>query len=150
MKKFSLITNLISILMIIGVVVFLVCIWKNIPEVVPIHFNAAGIADSFDKKSSLFIEIVIMTVSFLLLAVLERFPKLWNYPVEVTTENRKRLYKSTLYMLGLLKIIIMGMCIIGVLSSVYAGFPIWIMYILIGFMFAIIIAGTVACFVKKN
>ena len=66
MKKIRLITNIISVLLIIGYIVFLAACWSNIPETVPTHFNALGKADAYGSKGSLIAEAIIMAALFLL------------------------------------------------------------------------------------
>jgi len=89
MKKIRLITNLISILLIIGYTVFLTACWSNIPETVPTHFNALGKADAYGSKWSLIAEPILMTALFLLLAVVERFPSAMNFPVKITGKQEQ-------------------------------------------------------------
>ena len=46
-KKLRNITDVLCFLMILGYVVYLVATWGNLPERVPIHFNAHGIPDRY-------------------------------------------------------------------------------------------------------
>ena len=38
----------------------------------------------------------------------ERFPQIWNTGVQVTPENRERVYRALKYMLGTMKVLVNG------------------------------------------
>ena len=80
-------TNIISIVLILLYIAFMIIGWKSFPEKVPTHFGRNGVADSYGGRSSLLIEPAVMLGLFLLLAIVENFPRLWNIPVEVTEDN---------------------------------------------------------------
>ena len=113
MKRLRLISNIISILLIGGYVVFLTACWTNIPETVPTHFDVLGRADAYGSKESLIAEVAIMAALFLLLAVAERFPSVWNFPVKVTAENKARLFMKGFAMIGAMKVLMVCMFING-------------------------------------
>lgn len=144
MKKIRLITNIISILLIIGYTVFLAVAWKKIPETVPTHFNALGKADAYGSKGSLIAEVAIMAALFLLLAIVECFPSAWNFPVKVTAENRDRLYKIGFAMIGAMKILMVCMFINAGLSSIAKDYPVWPLYLLLVLIAATILVGIIA------
>ena len=67
--------------------------YQGLPQVIPSHFDATGQADDWSDKSIL-IWLYLGSVFLIAgLAVLARFPHLFNYPVPVTEENAPRLYK---------------------------------------------------------
>ena len=144
MKKIRLITNIVSVLLIIGYTVFLAACWGNIPETVPTHFNALGKADAYGSRWSLIAEPILMTALFLLMAVVERFPSAMNFPVKVTPENRNRLYAIGCFMIDAMKILIICIFIDAGLSSIVADFPVWPLYLLLVLIAAVIIAGIIA------
>ena len=67
-KKLRNITDVLCFLMILGYVMYLVATWGNLPERVPIHFNAHGIPDRYGKKGSLLLEPIL---GLLILALLK-------------------------------------------------------------------------------
>ena len=144
MKKIRLITNIVSVLLIIGYTVFLAACWGNIPETVPTHFNALGKADAYGSRWSLIAEPILMTALFLLMAVVERFPSAMNFPVKETPENRNRLYAIGCFMIDAMKILIICIFIDGGLSSIITGFPVWPLYLLLVLIATVIIAGIIA------
>ena len=149
MKRIRLVTNVIGLVLIFGYALTLAILWKNIPQTVATHFNALGEADAFGSKLSLLAELALMIGMFLLLAVIERFPSAWNFPVRMTAENRGRLLMIGAVMLGTLKILIIGLLIYSGLSCIFPGSPVWPMYLLIAFT-AIVIVGGLVCSIKAR
>lgn len=78
--------------------------YKTLPEVIPTHFGAGGKADSFGEKSSVFGLPVIATVLYIGLTLLNRFPHLYNFAVELNPENALRQYTIATRMIRWLKL----------------------------------------------
>ena len=70
-------------------ILWLLVIFKyaNLADVIPIHYNAAGEADKFGGKNTIFILPVVATILFIGLTVLNKFPHIFNYIREITNEN---------------------------------------------------------------
>ena len=111
MKKHPLdkLLNRLSLLVLLGTALFLALYWKDIPQKVPMHFNAAGQIDRWGSKAELLILPVIAWLLYLLMTVVEQFPGAWNTGVKVTEENRERVYALLGHMLSTLKFLIMVM-----------------------------------------
>jgi uncharacterized membrane protein len=75
----------------------------RLPERIPTHFNFAGQPDAWGKPFMLPILPIIALALYLLLTVLGRFPAFFNYPVEVTAENRPRLEALAIDLIAWLK-----------------------------------------------
>lgn len=134
-------TNIISIVLIVLYIAFLAIGWSSFPEELPTHFNAAGVADSFGPKSSLLVEPAVMIGLFLLLAVVERFPKLWNIPAEVIDDDEEGVLNTVYMMLGIIKIAIILVCPFAGFMSIYPEFPSWPMYLMVGIILLTVVAG---------
>ena len=104
---FSKITNLISLLSVVGIVLYVIITWKNIPDMIPGHYNIAGEIDKYSSKNSIWILIVVQILLFTMMSVLERFPNIWNTGVKITEENRERVYTNLRNMQTYLKMMIM-------------------------------------------
>ena len=122
MKKISRVSTIISAIMLLTYIIVLISIWSRIPDTVPTHFNAAGVADSYGSK---------------------RIPAIWNFPVAVTEENRERLYKIAMIMMGGIKVLVTALLIDVGVSSLVEGYPIWPMYMMLGVMMILIIVSIV-------
>jgi len=80
--------------------------YSKMPETVPIHFNAAGEANGYGNKASIFILPVTGLVLFIGMTILNRFPHIFNYPVNITKENAERQYLNATRTIRYLKSII--------------------------------------------
>lgn len=84
---------IISTIPIIFILVYLKMVWSNIPEIIPTHFGFSGVPDAFGSKNGLFIIVIIAVSLNILLSVLSKVPKYYNYPVSITEKNAEPLYK---------------------------------------------------------
>ena len=141
MKKISRVSTIISAIMLLTYIIVLISIWSRIPDTVPTHFNAAGVADSYG--SNLAFEPVLAAFLLLFLSLMERIPAIWNFPVAVTEENRERLYKIAMIMMGGIKVLVTALLIDVGVSSLVEGYPIWPMYMMLGVMMILIIVSIV-------
>jgi uncharacterized membrane protein len=75
----------------------------HLPDRIPTHFDFAGNPDGWDSPSFLLTLTVVPASIYLLMTLLTQFPSTFNYPVEVTYENRPRLEALTLDLIAWLK-----------------------------------------------
>jgi uncharacterized membrane protein len=78
--------------------------YNNLPDIIPIHYNIAGEADGFGEKENILTLPVIATIFFVGLTILNRFPQIFNYPTDITTENALRQYTLATKMIRYLKL----------------------------------------------
>lgn len=100
-----------------GTVLYLLFIWKRLPERIPIHYNGAGEIDGYGSRYMAWLCPAAMLLMYQFIELLERHPAWWNTSVTVTRENAKKVY-------GVLKNMIVTMKL--VLVSVIAYLSIWI------------------------
>lgn len=86
--------NGISIICIIGSIIYLFFAYQNLPEMIPIHFNAQGDADNWGSKNTIFIMPGIAIILFVGLFFLSKVPHVYNYTVEITEENASQIYRE--------------------------------------------------------
>lgn len=108
--------NWLSLLLLLGTTVFLVVSWPRIPSEVPMHFNALGEIDRWGGKGGLLFLPVIGWAVYVLMTVVEHFPSLWNTGVQITAENRVRVYRLLGHLLSTLK------CLT---TAMFAGLTLW-------------------------
>jgi uncharacterized membrane protein len=94
--------DIVSIILFIASAANLIMQWSSIPGTVPIHFNGAGEPDGWGSKVNLWILLVIGSLMWVLLTVLEKFPHVYNY-LFLTEENAERQYKNARLMLNVIK-----------------------------------------------
>lgn len=80
--------------------------YAELPETVPVHFNGKGIADRYGSKGTMLMLPVIGTLMCFGLYALNRFPHIFNYPVEITEENAEKHYRNGTGLIRWLNLII--------------------------------------------
>lgn len=105
-SKYDIIINLLSLLCLVGTVIFLIISWKTIPAKIPGHYNAAGEVDRIANKSSLIWLLAVGWILFIVMSVAERFPQIWNTGIEVTEKNKEKVYRILKNMIVTVKLII--------------------------------------------
>lgn len=119
--------------------------YNSLPDSIPIHFDATGVADGFGKKAMILTLPAIATLLFILLSVLNMYPHHFNYPRKVTLENALLQYTSATRLLRYLKVMIMA--IFGMISfktiqhakGEAAGLGAWFLPLTLGLIFIPII-----------
>lgn len=142
---FSKITNLISLLSVVGIVLYVIITWKNIPDMIPGHYNIAGEIDKYSSKNSIWILIVVQILLFTMMSVLERFPNIWNTGVKITEENRERVYTNLRNMQTYLKMMIMIYFSYMTFQSIGGGN----LHSMSVFVFLVLVFGGMAIFLVK-
>ena len=142
---FSKITNLISLLSVVWIVLYVIITWKNIPDMIPGHYNIAGEIDKYSSKNSIWILIVVQILLFTMMSVLERFPNIWNTGVQITEENRERVYINLRNMQTYLKMMIMIYFSYMTFQSIGGGN----LHSMSVFIFLVLVFGGMAIFLVK-
>ena len=139
--------NRLSLLVLVGTVVFLAGYWKQIPAEVPMHYNAAGEIDRWGTKAELLILPVIAWLLYGLLTVVEQFPSAWNTGVKVTAENREQVYALLGHMLSTLKLLVMVMFAwITLWCALARPLPVWFLPVILAALFGNMIYWLVRLF----
>ena len=68
--------------------------YKNLPGTIPIHYNGAGQADGFGGKGNILALPSVATFLFIGLSILNKFPRIFNYPVSITKDNALQQYTN--------------------------------------------------------
>jgi len=82
----------VAVLAIAASVQLVVRAWMDLPDRIPVHFGLNGQPDAWGGKGALAIGPIVSLASVLLLAIVNRSPHTFNYPVAVTPENAQRQY----------------------------------------------------------
>ena len=77
--------------------------YQRLPEIIPTHYNGAGIADGFGDKWMILTLPLVATFLFIGLTILNQFPQKFNYPTEITPENALKQYTNATRLLRYLK-----------------------------------------------
>ncbi len=141
----DIIEMIVSLLCLVGVVVYLIDMWSRIPDQIPAHFNAAGEANRWGSKSELIVLPIISWVIYGFITLVERYPQIWNTGVTVTEENRARVYRILKNMIAVIKMLMLAVfASITVLSSLVLRLPIWYLGV-----FLLAVFGSIALFLVQ-
>jgi hypothetical protein len=76
----------------------------HLPERIPLQFDATGHPTAWGSPAILVLLPAITLIIYLLFTVVTRFPGAFNYPVRVTSFNRRRMENLALDMMAWLKV----------------------------------------------
>jgi len=97
-----------ALLLALTPVIYLLINWSTLPATVPTHINVQGLADAWGPKGRILILPAVMLGEFTVLAVLQRFPHLYNYLVDITEENIEIQYRLAVSVMGWMNLILSG------------------------------------------
>ena len=100
----DIIMEVLGLVMLIGTPLYLVIRWPSIPDKLPMHYNFAGEIDRWGGKGEILFLVVMVWILYLMISLVEHFPSVWNTGVQVTLENRMRVYRTLKYMVKTLKL----------------------------------------------
>lgn len=100
--------QILSVILLLTMAVLTAFSMVRLPAAIPTHFGAGGHADSWGGKSSLLFVPILSLVLYAGTTVLERFPWICNFPVEITEENAAGQYKLARLLFEWLKLIIIS------------------------------------------
>jgi len=112
--------------------------YGELPEIIPSHFNALGISDSYANKNVIFVLPGIGFLLYMSLHTLNRYPQIFNYPKPITPENAMQQYRAATKLIRLINtIMILGFTFITYATILAAlnqqtGIPAIFQYIFIG------------------
>lgn len=137
---YNLFVNLICIVLLIGIFIYLLLNWGNIPDKISGHYNAIGEIDKMINKVELFVLPIIGLFMYLCFTIIGKFPQLWNTGVVVTEENKEYVFRNLKNMLNTLKLIMVAVFVyITINSSQARNMTVWFIPIFLSFVFGTII-----------
>ena len=108
------IIEIIGSITVLGIWIFTIVNYFDLPEIIPTHYNGAGKANGFGKKEAILILPTISTMIFIGITILNKYPHVFNYPDTITEKNALFQYTNMTRMLRFLKlsvVIIFGVII---------------------------------------
>ena len=133
---FDRILDTICWILVIGIPVFLLINWKQIPDSIPMHYDAMGNVDRWGTKGELIVLPIITVIMCLFISIIERFPQIWNTGVKVTEENSGRVYRILKNMLKITKFLVVADFSFMTVNSLMArDLPVWFSPVFLGLVF---------------
>lgn len=89
----DIIIEFISITLLILMWVYCFVNYMELPDTIATHFNGAGEPDGYGSKQTVWVIPIIATVMYIGLFILNKYPHMHNYMVNITEENALKNYK---------------------------------------------------------
>ena len=118
----DIIMEILGLIMLIGTPLYLLIRWSSIPDKLPMHYNFAGEIDRWGGKGEILFLVVMIWILYLMISLVEHFPSIWNTGVQVTSENRARVYRTLKYIVKTLKLV-MTLIFTFLIFNTVAGTP---------------------------
>ena len=118
----DIIMEILGLIMLIGTPLYLLIRWSSIPDKLPMHYNFVGEIDRWGGKGEILFLVVMIWILYLMISLVEHFPSIWNTGVQVTSENRARVYRTLKYMVKTLKLV-MTLIFTFLIFNTVAGTP---------------------------
>ena len=77
--------------------------WSSLPAVIPTHFGADGQVNGFGPRATLLMLPSVALLMFVMLEVLQRYPRIYNYAWPITEENAARQYALASRLMGVIR-----------------------------------------------
>ena len=144
-NRYDLFTNILCLILLIGILIYLFIHWNSIPDKIPGHYNAMGEIDRMGSKGEILILPIISWIMYLGMTVLEKFPQVWNTGVKVTEENKERVYRTLKNMISTMKVIVIAVFSYLTINSAQAlSLSVWFLPV-----FLILIFGSIIFFIIR-
>ena len=92
-----------------GALIVLIATWgftiyhfNQLPDIIATHFDFNGNPDGFGSKYTIWLLPVIITLVYILIYVLNRYPHKFNYLTKITEQNAQKQYKLASRMMRIL------------------------------------------------
>lgn len=124
-----------------GIWVLTLINYSNLPDIIPIHFNALGQADDFGNKAIILVLPLIATVLFVGLTILNNFPHIFNYPIDITKDNALKQYTNATKLIRYLKLVVVfmfGIIVFKIIQNANGqadGLGVWFLPLILGLIF---------------
>jgi uncharacterized membrane protein len=94
-------------ILLISIWVFVIYNYLDLPDTIPVHYNAAGEADKFGDKLNILALPIIASLLFVGLSYLNKKSHFFNFPTTITKENAVHQYSVATRMIRFLKLAIL-------------------------------------------
>lgn len=138
----------ISVALLVLPFVYLLLVWKQLPTLIPTHYDAAGVVNAWGNKNSIWFLPCVGVGLYALITILSCFPKMWNVPVEITEENREDVYRAMRWFIIFLKLCMQIIFLYLTLSTTQVNLGAWFLPVTLVAMFGGI-AVCIAYIMKK-
>ena len=108
LDRFDIIIEILGALGVLLLIALPILHYNDLPESIPRHYGVDGEPDGFGQKNVIWTLPLVGIALYIGLSILTRHPHLFNYPNDITEENKVRQYTIGAKMVRMLKTIIIG------------------------------------------
>lgn len=129
--------------------------YPHLPASIPSHFNAAGQADDYSSRGTLWFLPTLSLFLYGLLTFIARIPHTFNYPLKITPQNAAHQYTMAVRLIRTLKVVIMWLFATITIFTVRtamgtsSGLGLWFMPVFLAMVFGPLITYLVFAFRKR-
>jgi uncharacterized membrane protein len=154
-KSIDIFFEMVALLTIIFMWAFCLYHYKSLPEIIPTHYGANGIADDYGSKKTLFLIPGIVTIIVVGMRWLNRYPHKFNYMTAITADNAERQYRMATRLIRYIQFIISVLFSYIVVKTVEDSYveqsklDIWFVFILEAAIFVPTVYTVYSALIKK-
>ena len=150
-NKLDTIAEVFCMILLIVTTLYTIYMYIQLPEKIPIHYNAAGVIDRYGNKLEIFILLVVTWVMYIGLSLVTRVPQFWNTGVSVTAENKDRVYRILKNMLKIIKMeIIVIFCYLIYNTTTLYDLPKWFVPVFLVLLFSTMLISFIVLIIKAK
>ena len=83
---------------------FMLLVWVDVPELIPVHFDISGMADRWGSRMELILVFLVAILLYAGLTWITRHPQHWNVPSAKDEDHEAHVYRTTKSMLIAIKV----------------------------------------------
>ena len=150
-NKLDTIAEVFCMILLIVTTLYTIYMYIQLPEKIPIHYNAAGVIDRYGNKLEIFILLILTWVMYIGLSLVTRVPQFWNTGVSVTAENKDRVYRILKNMLKIIKMeIIVIFCYLIYNTTTLYNLPKWFVPVFLVLLFSTMLISFIVLIKKAK
>ena len=93
LEPIDVLAEMITLSVLALMIVYIFIIYHDLPETIPTHFNGEGEENGFGNKSMIWLLPGIGAILYIAFSILNRFPHIHNYNINITKENALKNYR---------------------------------------------------------
>lgn len=139
LEGLDIIVDIMSATLLILLIAYTFVSYSELPDTIPSHFNAKGDIDDYSEKSILWLLPILGVVLFFGMYIINKYPHLHNYMVNITEENAIKNYRLSTRIVRFTNLFIMllfGIITYSIVESAHGNISklySWLLPVIIGF-----------------
>ena len=124
-QRFDYISESLSILALLILILIPIYHYNSSPDSIPSHFDLFGDPDDYARRGIVWLLPILGIILYTVLFFIQKIPHQFNYIVEITEENAERQYRLSIRLLQILKLIITSVLAFVMYASIMTAYGKW-------------------------